>query len=62
MTYLQRVYLAVSIVLMPVATAAVVLRFVAVSRSPIKHQAEDWLALTSLVFYLVFCSLVFAGM
>lgn len=57
----QRAYFFVAIVLMPFAIAAVILRFLAVSRSAVKYQAEDWLALTSLVLYLTYDATTIAG-
>ncbi|KAG8162846.1 hypothetical protein KVR01_007324 [Diaporthe batatas] len=47
-------YFFITIFLMPFAVLAVLLRFLAVRRSSMHHQSEDWLALASLFLYLVF--------
>lgn len=55
-------YFFITIFLMPFAILAVLLRFIAVRRSSKNHQSEDWLALASLVLYLVFDGVTLAGM
>ncbi|GAP87027.2 putative integral membrane protein [Rosellinia necatrix] len=58
--YEQKAYFFVAIVFTPLSIAAVVLRFWAVKRAGLKHYAEDWLALISLIIHLAYTGITLA--
>ncbi|KAI0112011.1 hypothetical protein GGR51DRAFT_557192 [Nemania sp. FL0031] len=58
--YQQKAYFFVAIVFSPFAIAAVILRFWAVKRAGLRHHAEDWLALVSLIVYLAYLGITLA--